>query len=200
MTLLTFSISLVFYYILHSMLAADSIKAYLAGRWLPAAWYRLSYNLLFVLFTAGLIVLAALTRVQTYPWSPWLSVPGAGMMLAGLVWLVRAMRGYDLSMFAGLEQLRKSGKAEFEELKVSGLNALVRHPLYFGTLLVLWGGFLIWRTDLGLSIALISTAYIYIGSKLEERKLLGHFGERYRAYQENVPALLPFSWRRRNSL
>jgi protein-S-isoprenylcysteine O-methyltransferase Ste14 len=199
MTLLTFSASLVFYYLLHSLLASDGIKAHLAGRWLPAAWYRLSYNLLFSILTVALVGMAALTHVRTYQWSPWLSIPGAGMLLAGLVWLFRSLRGYDLAMFAGLEQLRQPGKPEFDKLNVVGLNALVRHPLYFGMLLIFWGLFIIWRTDLGLSIAVISSAYIYIGSRLEERKLLRHFGEYYRTYQENVPSLLPFRWRRHKS-
>ena len=39
--------------------------------------------------------------------------------------------------------------------------------------------------------------YLFVGSKLEERKLEQQFGEAYRSYQRNVPMLFPFRWKRR---
>jgi len=33
-----------------------------------------------------------------------------------------------------------------------------------------------------------------IGSVLEERKLVREFGEEYRAYQRQVPMLVPWKW------
>jgi protein-S-isoprenylcysteine O-methyltransferase Ste14 len=80
-------------------------------------------------------------------------------------------------------------------LNTSGLNAQVRHPLYFGTLLALWGTFLLYPTDASLLVAGVSTLYLLIGSKLEERKLEQQFGDAYRSYQRKVPMLIPFKWR-----
>jgi hypothetical protein len=34
-----------------------------------------------------------------------------------------------------------------------------------------------------------------VGSRLEERKLVERFGERYRTYRQRVPGLLPLPWR-----
>jgi len=38
------------------------------------------------------------------------------------------------------------------------------------------------------------TAYILVGIRLEERDLVGHFGDVYREYRKRVPMLIP--WRR----
>jgi hypothetical protein len=34
-----------------------------------------------------------------------------------------------------------------------------------------------------------------MGSRLEERKLIAHFGEVYRQYCQQVPGLIPLPWR-----
>jgi hypothetical protein len=35
------------------------------------------------------------------------------------------------------------------------------------------------------------TAYLILGAKLEERKLIVKFGDRYRRYRQQVPAFIP---------
>jgi protein-S-isoprenylcysteine O-methyltransferase Ste14 len=42
----------------------------------------------------------------------------------------------------------------------------------------------------------VSTAYLYAGSFPEEEKLAREFGPAYRAYQRQVPRLVPRPWRR----
>ncbi|HTP29895.1 MAG TPA: hypothetical protein VMK12_30085, partial [Anaeromyxobacteraceae bacterium] len=42
-----------------------------------------------------------------------------------------------------------------------------------------------------LLFAILTTSYIIVGSRLEERDLLVHLGERYAAYRRQVPMLLP---------
>ena len=39
-------------------------------------------------------------------------------------------------------------------------------------------------------------AYLVIGMRLEERKLLARYGDAYRRYRDAVPALIPHPWRR----
>jgi hypothetical protein len=47
----------------------------------------------------------------------------------------------------------------------------------------------------GLLLSLMWTIWIWVGATLEERDLIAEFGEAYRAYQRQVPMLIP--WRGR---
>ena len=40
----------------------------------------------------------------------------------------------------------------------------------------------------------VLTVYIFIGTFLEERKLIGEFGDLYRDYKSKVSMLFPFKW------
>lgn len=77
------------------------------------------------------------------------------------------------------------------ELKVDGIHKYMRHPLYTGTLLFLWGAFFIFPYVNNLIAVFIITVYVLIGIKYEEQKLVVEFGDSYRDYQLTVPKLIP---------
>jgi protein-S-isoprenylcysteine O-methyltransferase Ste14 len=81
---------------------------------------------------------------------------------------------------------------EHHELVRSGPYALVRHPIYTGVLLALVGSALAvdrWRGVLGL--LLIAAGFIR-KLMIEEEFMLAEFGDGYRQYRAEVPALIPF--------
>jgi len=82
---------------------------------------------------------------------------------------------------------------ESGEFDSSGVLGIVRHPWYLAVFILLWSGDL---SLAGLIINLVLSAYLLIGTFLEERKLVLEFGEKYRAYQRQVSMLIPLKWLR----
>jgi protein-S-isoprenylcysteine O-methyltransferase Ste14 len=76
-------------------------------------------------------------------------------------------------------------------LEQTGLHKWVRHPLYSGTILLVWCIFL-WHPSLSnLITAGCITAYTRIGVYYEEKKLVREFGSEYIEYAKKVPMLVP---------
>jgi protein-S-isoprenylcysteine O-methyltransferase Ste14 len=71
----------------------------------------------------------------------------------------------------------------------NGLYRYVRHPLYTAGLLFIWLIPVMTVNLLALNIGL--TAYLIVGARYEERKLVKEFGEEYLHYRERTPMLIP---------
>jgi protein-S-isoprenylcysteine O-methyltransferase Ste14 len=177
----------------HSLLALPTVKSCfrrLLGRW--QGYYRLLYNLLAV---ATLLPVVSIYLEASGPvllaWPAWLA-PLPWVMRGLALWLLLAgARAYGMRRFLGLDPLihRQSEESEAgEPLVVTGILQYLRHPWYLAGLLLLWGRDLAARD---LVTALLLSGYLYLGSVLEERRLVAEFGDRYRLYQREVPRFLP---------
>ena len=94
--------------------------------------------------------------------------------------------------FKGLSGLfTEPEKKKGGELIISGIHQWMRHPLYFGTFLFIWGGWIAYPLLSLLISNLIITIYTLIGIGLEENKLIAEYGEQYKSYQQNVPMIIP---------
>jgi len=176
----------------HSLLARPAIQKKLEG--FLGRWYRFLYNTL-----AALTILAVLYAGRI--WlnsgtfavfeSELISVLANGIRLVGLIVLVVAFASYDIGRFVGITQVmtgERISSSSNEPLQRNGLNRWVRHPLYTGAFLMLWGGavslFDIWTAVWG-------TTYLVIGTKFEERKLVKIYRDEYLNYQKEVPRYFP---------
>ncbi len=184
--------------LLHSLLARQSVKRRL-GRSLGGG-YRLAYNgvaLVHILAVGGVgqLLEGGPAAVEPFARPEWLAWLQSVLSLTGLALLLLALRAYDLGRFGGLTQYRRKGilpqaEAAEEPLVISGFHRWVRHPIYFGALLFVWG---LARDDLSTATALWASLYLVIGSRFEERDLVRRFGQAYEDYRAQVPALIP--WR-----
>jgi len=120
----------------------------------------------------------------------WLVLSGACFALAILAWAGLALRSFDL---LGLEpikaHLREKSYRPFPFM-ARGPYRWVRHPAYFGILILFWCTPVL-STD-RLLFNLLWTGWIVVGTMLEEKDLVAQFGNPYRDYQRKVPMLIPW--------
>jgi len=182
--------------LLHSLLAVESVKARL--RSLLGAGLRLAYNILATLHFVAVLIVGKLLLGDAAPFAlpPTLETVRVIMLLGGLALMIAAARGYDLARLLGTRQIRCNRAGievpDDEPLRRDGLHRFIRHPIYAGAILFLWGCA---SNPLGLATAVWGSAYLLVGIVLEERKLLQLYGDAYRRYRTRVPALIP--WRGR---
>ncbi len=191
--LIAFALNLALFFLAHSLLASNRLKEALRSR-TPrlAAWYRLGYNLLFLTWSAVLV--GQYLQMERHPlvdWSPWLRAFGLVPATAGLLIMRSAFRSYDWGEFVGTRYLRTGGRPVHTHLETEGWNRCIRHPLYLGTLLLIWGMVWLSPNDALLTFALVTSAYLPLGIWSEERKLEAEFGETYRQYKARTPMLFP---------
>ncbi len=148
---------------------------------------RGSTRLLIAAYVAALAANVVLSAVSAGPVPVVLRWAGIGVLAVGL-----AVRAWGMTTLgtAYTRTLRTTGG---QRLVRNGPYRLVRHPGYFGSLLV-WTGY---SLGLGSWVALIVTAGLLFGVyswriSAEERMLLSAFGDQYAEYRRQTKRLLPF--------
>ena len=162
------------------------------------AYYRLGYNI-FSLLTLFPIVVYQLQLpgkiIFTWPW-PW-NLVKIIMYLAAVLLFYGGYRVYDMKYVLGIRQLQERREDRIQkgaEFKTSGILEYVRHPWYSGAIILVWAFGPV--TDVSLVAKIILTAYIIIGTFLEEKKLGQEIGAPYREYRKRVPLFIP--WKKIN--
>ncbi|MCO6411645.1 MAG: DUF1295 domain-containing protein [Thiogranum sp.] len=186
----------VLYGLVHSFLAGHACKAWVKKRF-PTGFraYRLTFNL-----AALLLLSVPLALLFSYPGDPLWRWPGIwgwladAAALAAIAGFAATYKIYNTGEFLGTSQLRKAPATLDDQapMSVSWAHRFVRHPWYFLGLVI------IWTREMNAALlvsAVVLTLYLFIGSRLEERKLVGIYGEQYRDYQRRVPAMIPLPWR-----
>jgi protein-S-isoprenylcysteine O-methyltransferase Ste14 len=168
----------------------------------------LVFVVIVVFFALGYLVTAA----TGIPFSLGFALPirlVGGLVLAlGFLfygWLFRYRNPADI-LVSTYVTLSKAGRGEpleersgrTEALVVQGPYRYVRHPLYFGIVLLLIGWWLLLDYSfLLLSAVLLLLWFNFVVANLEEKELRAIFGEQYEQYSREVPKIIPFTKRRK---
>lgn len=184
---------------LHSVLADNKVKQFFEQKMGKGyRLYRLLYNLLALLFLVGILAYQlTLPADRLWEFDGRIHLVGNVLKYGGLLIVLIAISGYNLKEFSGLAFSPRNANAGSGTLKTSGLLRYVRHPIYIGTLLFIWGLFVEEASVRNLIMAVCITVYVRIGIVFEERKLVAEFGESYLEYRQRVPMLLPNFYRGR---
>lgn len=182
------------YFALHSLLASSTAKSWIGWRWprlMPG--YRLAFNLVAVVALLPVLWLVYGTGGDPlWQWQGAWAWVANGLAGIALLCFFASTRAYDMNEFLGLRQLGTRSSDDSQTFTLSFFHRFIRHPWYCFSLV------LIWTRDLNMphlvSVIAISV-YLFWGSKLEERKLLALYGEKYRQYMEKVPGLIPLPWK-----
>lgn len=169
---------------LHSFLAAVSVKNKLSE--FTGKYYRFYYSV-FASVHLGIVLYFQFSISAGYMFEPqYWSIP---LLLIGAVFMAVSIKKYFLYL-SGIDVF--INRPVDTQLETSGLHQYVRHPLYFGTLMVVWALWLI-RPSLAHLVGVGAiTVYTIIGTIFEEKKLLKEYGQQYSDYQSKVPMLIPF--------
>lgn len=184
-------LSIVLYGGLHSLLASNRVKGFIA-RLVGGNAYRRFYRLFFSI-TGGITFLPTLTLVALLPDRTIYAIPMPWVLVTRLIQVV-ALLGLAYGVlqtgafaFVGITQaLHGAGR---EKLVTTGLYRWVRHPLYTCTLAFLWLASPITWNLFALNLGV--SAYFWIGSIFEERKLVQQFGQGYEEYRVKTPRMIP---------
>lgn len=183
------------YFLIHSILASNVFKAFVARQLATSPrYYRLAFNLI-----STLLIIPIAWLLHGTDWQPLWQWTGTwqwimnGVAVFAIVSFLISLRAYSGMDFSGLGRAFSGNNSNHKEsFRISRFHRFVRHPWYFLALL------LIWSRDMNsgmLLSALLITLYFFAGSYLEEKKLKHQFGSAYTEYCQKVSGLIPLPWK-----
>ncbi len=182
----------ILYCLLHSIMAATSFKErikILFGK--NYRYYRLFYNL-FAVVTLALILLYQFSFTSSLIFVPnsITKIAGSTITLIGVLIMGICIAKY-FKQESGFLWMNPEMATQKTELHISGIHNYIRHPLYLGTFVFIWGLFVLFPFLTNLVAVSIITIYTLIAIPFEEKKLIAEFGDDYKEYQQKVPMIIP---------
>ncbi len=142
----------------------------------------------------GILALVVLNRL------PWGEQPFSAHQIAS--WILMSLSIY--LVIIGQKALRNHGTAcaeraegglyEFEKtttLVTSGIFKHIRHPMYASLLVLAWGAYFQAPSGVGTLVVALTSLFLLLTAKADERECLAFFGEPYAAYMKATRGFIP---------
>lgn len=187
------------YGFIHSILASEKVKIFFRQNFGKLiAFYRLGFNVFAVVGLYLIWDLAPHPSLQIYkllpPYDYLVLIPQL-LALVGIFWCFKYV---CFKEFIGLSQIGRYLKGDYSDneldenytLRIEGPYKFSRHPIYLFSIIIL-----LFRAEMNLAyltMFISFTAYFYIGSYYEEKKMVRLFGDEYTNYQNKVPRIFPY--------
>ena len=138
------------------------------------------------------VVVALVTR----PWRgivlyrfDWGWIAAAPLFASGLYLYSQSGKNFSAKQLGGLPEVHGSNREQ--RLVTDGIRSRVRNPVYLAHLCEM----IAWSAGTGLAVCWALTAFAMatgaVMIRMEDAELEQRFGQEYRDYERNVPALLP---------
>ena len=121
------------------------------------------------------------------------AIVGLLMLLTG--GLIQIKARFELKKKAGYGSLVGTAKLKIvkeHKLVKDGLYKHIRHPLYLGEILRNLGLVVIFSSVYGMLIVLLASIFLLFRIEIEEKMLIGVFGEEYKKYKRSTKRLIPY--------
>lgn len=183
------------FFMLHSLLADDWLKNLVRKKFNNYyKFYRLGFNFVSVILFL-IIVFFQFSLEKLYIFKPTIFTFSVGLLfiVSGIIAMFFSLKSFNTKEFIGIQQLKKlNHKSNVTYLSKKGFYGLVRHPLYFATILLILGVLVYLPTYANAIFFLVVIVYLPIGIYLEEKKLIKEFGDEYKQYQKEVKSVIPY--------
>jgi protein-S-isoprenylcysteine O-methyltransferase Ste14 len=150
--------------------------------------YRVLLPVWIAMWMAAALLTAQWRHIRIYQTS-WTWIPAAGLFATG-VWLyLKSGADFSPRQLGGLPELRPDHPET--RLVTTGIRSRIRHPVYLAHLCEM----LAWSVGTGLGMCYVLTAFAIITGAImirkEDAELERRFGEPFRSYRRQVPAVIP---------
>jgi methanethiol S-methyltransferase len=179
----------------HSLLARTGLKrrvTRVVPDWLERSAFTWTASVLFAIVCLAWQPVDGLLYSLPGGWR----AAGHAAQLAGILLVLAGASAIDVLDLAGVRQVldaRTGDTRPHVTLKTNGAYGFVRHPVYFGWTLLVFGA--PHMTGTRALFAIVSTVYLAIAIPFEERSLIDVFGDAYRRYQRLTRwRMLPGIW------
>jgi len=179
--------------VFHSLTAREDVSAFARRK---TGLSLAAYAAVRATISLALLIFSLFILFQEGPSTTQLFAPHSGLpaMLPAMVtfWLAgmalgQVVKARRLPQFFGFE--------EFPKLFIyTGTYTICRHPMYTAWLTAAWGLLISKPFLLTVFYNFLVTCFVVYAALQEERQMIALFGDKYRAYQKQIPFLLPYGF------